>query len=72
MPATLQKPAPNQKLERHLYNFVKCPSCEQRYVLIWDYHEWPAVKAWIHVATIAVRDSHPNHEPDQLPLPASV
>jgi hypothetical protein len=72
MPATLQKPAPGQKLEPYQHYIVKCPRCEQRFVLMWDRQEWVCVKEWILVATHTVRESHPLHEADQLPLPSAV
>ena len=71
MPATLQKPTPSQQLDPEHQQFVKCTHCDQRFVLTWGDQEWMSVKDWLRVAAQAVRKSHPNHEADQLPLPAT-
>jgi hypothetical protein len=69
MPATLQKAAPDQKLDSRHQQFVKCTYCEQRFVLTWDDDEWNSAKDWIRVAAQAIRKSHPRHTADHLPLP---
>lgn len=71
MPATLQKPTSDQKLDPEHQQFVKCTHCEQRFVLTWDDKEWNSVADWIRVAAQAVRKTHPRHTDDQLPLPAT-
>ena len=71
MPATLQKPAPDQKLDPNHQTLVKCTYCEQRFVLTWDEKQWNSAKDWIRVAGQAVRKTHPRHTDDQLSLPAT-
>jgi hypothetical protein len=66
MPATLQKPTPDQKLDSDHQYSVKCTHCEQRFVLTWDDEEWNRVKDWIRVAAAAVRKSHPRHVAERL------
>ncbi len=68
MPATLQKPVPDQQLDTRRQQFVKCTYCKQRFVLTWDDQEWNSVPEWIRTAAAAIRKTHPRHTDDQLPI----
>jgi hypothetical protein len=72
MPATLQKPSPDHKLDPEHQQLIKCTYCDQRFVLTWDDKEWMSAKDWLRVAALAVRKSHPRHVDDPLPLPSTV
>ena len=71
MPATLQKPTPNQKVDPNYQSLVKCTYYEQRFLLTWDDKEWNSVKDWTRVAGQAVRKTHLRHTDEILPLPAT-
>ena len=48
---------------------VKCPRCDQAYVLAYSDNEWNKVKDWLKLAIAAIRKEHDlRHEAATIPL----
>ena len=67
MPASLQRFSDDHQIDPSHERTIQCPSCRQRYLLVWDDAEWNSVKDWIRVADAAVRRSHRIHGDIELP-----